>query len=418
MRAPVVGFVVRMFPLLSETFVANDILALERLGVRARIFSYRAASSPAPHAYLSQLQSPVTYLPDPLNRHVGPLVRAGAATYRREPARYRRAFRYVLRHTLAERNLDTWRRFLQAAYLADLLASTDIEHLHAHFARGATRITMLTSMLSGLPYSFTAHARDVYVTDHKLLREKIAGAEFVIACAGANQRYLQHLVGPEQQGKIKLAYHGVDLDTFRAGEPTATAGPATVLAVGRLVPKKGLRYLVEAIAALQSRGFDLRCVIVGEGPERAPLERLIETLGLRDVVRLAGARSREELIEIYQQATVFALPCTVLEDGDRDGVPNVLLEAMAVGLPVVSCAVAGVPELVESGDNGLLVAERNTIELAAAIELLLNDRGLRSRLGAQGRRTVAARFDSVTTGEAVLELLVAAHAAQAGRPGG
>ena len=415
MRAPVVGFVVRMFPLLSETFVANDILALERLGVRARIFSYRAASSAAPHAYLAQLRSPVTYLPDPLNRHVGQLLRASAKMYRREPARYRCAFRYVLRHTLAERNLDTWRRFLQAAFLADLLARSDIEHLHAHFARGATRITMLTSMLSGLPYSFTAHARDVYVTDNQLLREKVAGAEFVIACARANQRYLQQIVGPEQQHKIKLAYHGVDLAIFRAGERKTNAGPATVLSVGRLVRKKGLRYLVEAIAALQSRGLDLRCVIVGEGPERAPLERLIDTLGLRDVVRLTGARSREALIEIYQQATVFALPCIVLDDGDRDGVPNVLLEAMAVGLPVVSCPVAGVPELVESGDNGLLVAERNASELAAAIELLLNDQGLRSRLGAQGRRTVAARFDSLTTGEAVLGLLSAAHA---GRPGG
>lgn len=408
---PELAYVIRMFPLLSETFVANEILALEQLGVRLRIFSYRKPGGSAPHAFLSEIRSPITYLPDPINRNVGQLLAGSAEILLKDPARYRTTLQHVLRHVLRERNSDTLRRLLQAGYLANALSRSSVQHIHAHFARGATRITTLAAMLTGLPYSFTAHARDIYHADVALLREQVAGAEFVITCAAANQQYLQELVRPAHRDKIKLSYHGVDLAKFGPGEPASDGGPPLVLSVGRLVQKKGFRYLLEAIAGVTRQGRDVRCVIAGEGPDRAMLERMVEELGLQDVVRLVGARSQEELIELYQQATVFALPCVVAEDGDRDGIPNVLLEAMASGLPVISCAVSGIPELVEQGHNGLLVEERSGRELAAAIELLLRDVGLRSRLGVKGRETVGRRFDLATSAKSIARIFAGSRAA-------
>lgn len=396
MNTPVLGYVIRMFPQLSETFIANEILELERLGVRIRVYSYRRPRTAVHHEVVRSIRAPITYLPDPLYRHPLQLIRANQALYGLDPVRYRRTARYVLGHSLRDRNPDTWRRFLQAAYLAHLLKNSDVQHIHAHFAHGATRLAMLTNRLTGLPFSFTAHARDIYTADPRSLTGKIEAAEFVVTCTGANQEYLQQLVEPEQRDKINLRYHGIDLTKFSPGEPIPLTEVPLILSVGRLVEKKGLSYLVQACGVLKGRGYTFRCRIIGEGPERNRLEKMVSTLNLQDVVSLPGACSQEELLEIYRRATVFALPCNVLENGDRDGIPNVLLEAMAVQLPVVSSAVSGIPELIKSGDNGLLVEERNGEALASALELLFKDGALRERLGKKGRLTVAKNFDSTT----------------------
>jgi glycosyltransferase involved in cell wall biosynthesis len=405
MDAPVVGYVIRMFPQLSETFIANEILGLERLGLALRIYSYRTPKAAVTHECVRRIQAPVTYLPDPLTRRPWRLLSETPGVYRLDPHSYRHTVRHVLADTLRERNLDAWRRLFQAVYLASQLADSGVRHLHAHMARGATHVTMLASMLTGLPFSFTGHARDIYYrADQHLLRARIEAAEFVVTCTRANQEYLRQLVGTEQRHKIHLAYHGVDTAKFSPAREEVAPRVPTILSAGRLVEKKGFPYLVRACAALRDKGYPFRCVVVGEGPERGRLEEMIRILHLGDAVSLPGECSQEELLTYYQRATVFALPCCVLRDGDRDGIPNVLLEAMAVGLPVVSSSVSGIPELMQNGDNGLLVPERNDRALASALELLIQDDALRDRLGQRGRLAVARDFDPTTSARRLAEL--------------
>jgi glycosyltransferase involved in cell wall biosynthesis len=416
MDAPVVGYVIRMFPQLSETFIANEILGLERLGLALRVYSYRTPKAVVTHECVRRIQAPVTYLPDPLPRHPGRLLRENPGVYRLHPRRYRHTVRYVVAHTLRERNPDTWRRFFQAVYLASQLKDSGVRHLHAHMAHGAARVTMLASMLTGLPFSFAGHARDIYRANQRLLRAKIEAAEFVVTCTRANQEYLRRLVGTEQRHKIHLAYHGVDTAKFSPAREENASGEPVILSVGRLVEKKGFRYLVRACAALRDKGYSFRCVVVGEGPERGRLEEMIRDLGLRDAVSLPGECSQEQLLREYHRATIFALPCCVLLDGDRDGIPNVLLEAMAIGLPVVSTPVSGIPELIRNGDNGLLVPERDEGALASALELLIQDDALGDRLGQSGRLTVATDFDPETTAHRLAALFREGCSAEAPQP--
>lgn len=416
MDAPVIGYVIRMFPQLSETFIANEILGLERLGITIHVYSYRTPKAAVTHECVRRVQAPVTYLPDPLPRHPWRLLRENPGVYRLDPRRYRHTVRYVLAHTLRERNPDTWRRFFQAVYLASQLRSSGVQHLHAHMAHGATRVTMLASMLTGLPFSFAGHARDIYRTNQSLLRAKIEAAEFVVTCTRANQEFLRRLVGTEQRYKIHLAYHGVDTDKFSPAGEDAAPGVPVILSAGRLVEKKGFPSLLRACAMLRDKGYSFRCVVVGEGPERGRLEEMIRILDLPDAVSLPGECSQEELLRYYQRATVFALPCCVLQDGDRDGIPNVLLEAMAVGLPVVSTPVSGIPELIGNGDSGLLVPERDEGALASALELLIQDDALRDRLGQRGRQAVATDFDPEATARRLAVLFRERWSVEAAQP--
>jgi glycosyltransferase involved in cell wall biosynthesis len=403
-----------MFPQFSETFVANEVLELERLGVDLRLYSYRRPRSDVPHDCVRFIREPVTYLPDPITRHPGSMLRANLALLGLEPARYLRTFRWVLANTIKTRNPDTWRRLLQATYLAACIKSDAIEHLHAHFAHGATRVAMLASMLTGVPFSFTGHARDIYTAKPLYLKQKIDAAQYVVTCTGANQEYLRALVAPEDHAKVHLVYHGVDRTKFRPGTPDMESTKPLVLSVGRLVEKKGLPELLHACSVLRSRGCDFECLIVGEGPQRQALEERVRELELESVVSLPGARSQEDLLAIYRRATVFALPCKVLSNGDRDGIPNVLIEAMAVGVPIVATMVSGIPELIRSGENGLLVKEGDGDGLADALEALIRDPARRRQFAERGRSTVEKAFDLRTNAEALAELLRREVGARAG----
>ncbi len=412
MGVPVLGYVIRMFPQVSETFIANEILSLERLGVSLRIYSYRRPRERVTHECVRLIQSPVTYLSDPIQSHLPELFAAQFAIASAEPRRYAAALRHVASASLGDRSIEPWKRLLQAGHLAMLLKQSDVERLHAHFAHGSTHVAMLAGMLTGLPFSFSAHARDIYSNaSPRLLREKIRAAELVVTCTRANQQHLQSMVEPAEGDKIKLAYHGADLVKFAPDGEQRDEGPPVILSAGRLIQKKGFGDLLQALRLLNDKGIAFRGLIVGEGPERARLEMQVRALGLESVVWLLGACSQEELVERYAGATVFALPCKVLANGDRDGIPNVLVEAMASGLPVVSTAVSGIPELIDNGLNGLLVPPANTAELAAAIELLLRDRELRERLARDARATVEERFDSVTCARRIASLFRAEAAA-------
>ena len=394
MTSPALGYLIKRFPHHSQTFIATEIRGLEQLGIELRIFSYKRPHGVVRHDIVQRIHSPITYLPDPLYRHPLQLLRAHLALRRSEPERYRSTLRYVLRHSMSGGLFRAWREFARAGYLATLIKKAGVTHIHAHMAHTATQVTMLVGMLTRVPYSFTAHAYDIFTAKPADLRTRIDAAEFVVTCTRSNLDYLERLAGSGQSDKIRLHYHGVDLEKFSATPHRPNESPPLILAVGRLVEKKGFPDLLQACALLKARGKFYRCLIIGEGPDRKSLTKLIKRLGLEGIVDLPRAMSQEELIEVYRQATIFALPCRVLQNGNRDGIPNVLLEAMAVGIPVVSSAVSGIPELIASGEDGLLVPERGVEELAEALEQLLDNPALRARLASNARATVFERFDA------------------------
>ncbi len=263
---------------------------------------------------------------------------------------------------------------------------------------------MLASVMTGIPFSFSAHAKDIYTAKPRALREKIRAATFVATCTRANQDYLRRMADPDRRARIHLSYHGTNITKFQPSEATPKDDPPLILSAGRLVPKKGLPYLLRACGVLARSSREFRCVIVGEGPERGALEHEAARLGLGDLVSFRGRASQEELLGLYRRAAIFALPCTVLADGDRDGIPNVLMEAMAVELPVVSTAISGIPELIRSGHDGVLVPERDVDGLAGALERLLADATLRRRLGENARATVLEKFNSAANARSLAEL--------------
>ncbi len=389
-----------MFPDPAQVFIGSEILGLERLGCSLRIFAYRKPKESTVHAVFGQVRSPVRYIPEPPWRAPLDLMAANFDCLMHDPGHYFLTLRYVLTHTVRNRSLHTWLRFFQATHVARGARRAGVRHLHAHFADGTTRIAMLASMLTGVPYSFTTHARDIFRAgiNRHLLREKIDGASFVVCVSKYNQRFLEDDIRHARSGHVRVVYNGVDLDKFRP-DPAVERESALVLAVGRLVPKKGFTDLIEACRLLRRRARSFRCRIVGDGPLRAELES--QAAGLGDVVEFVGARSQEDLAAEYQRTAVFVLPSAVPPDGNTDALPTVLLEAMASGCPVISTRVAGIPEIVDDEENGFLVESGDVPALAAAIERLLSDPQLRARFGADARRKAEDRFD-VTKNAAAL----------------
>jgi glycosyltransferase involved in cell wall biosynthesis len=252
---------------------------------------------------------------------------------------------------------------------------------------------MFTHQLAGIPYTLTAHAKDIYITSLDRLRPKLQHAQTVITCTEFNRRYLVEQFGTALDGKLHSIHHGLDLAQFKFRWPPASEQEApSILCVARLVPKKGLNDLISAADILRRRGRSFKVEIIGNGPLRGALETQVTQLGLDDRVKLLGALPHESVCEAYQRAFMFVLPCVVTADGDRDGIPNVLLEAMASGVPVVSTAVSGIPELIDAERDGLLVPPNSPAMLADAIDRLLSCPELSERLARAARTKIEASF--------------------------
>jgi glycosyltransferase involved in cell wall biosynthesis len=253
---------------------------------------------------------------------------------------------------------------------------------------------MFASALTGIPYTFTAHARDIYVdTQHKLLRRQIERASAVVTVSRYNQEHLRTQISPLAGGKVHCIYNGLDLVDFDFRWPRSGArGRPVILSVARLIPKKGLEDLIHAAALLKRKGRAFRVEIIGSGPLREALERLAAELGLGDCVEFLGSQPQQSVSAAYERAAVFALPCIVAGDGDRDGIPTVVLEAMASGVPVVSTPVSGIPELIDDSSDGVLVPPNDPVRLAEALDRLLADPELRDRLARAARDKVESHF--------------------------
>jgi glycosyltransferase involved in cell wall biosynthesis len=377
------GYVLKRFPRISETFVAAELIELGRQGEQVTVFAVSRPEEPFTHAFLHELKARVVYLP---HRPVREPVRVAGALVRV----WRSDFRGWLRAAAA----CLWppgpaggRRLLRATVLRDEMARAGIDHVHAHFATTAALLANLAWRMGGPTYSVTAHAKDIYHRQVRAdrLREKLEAATFVATVTAANRDYLESVI----DGRVHVVANAVDLRRLGPAR-TRRPEPGFVLAVARLVEKKGLTDLVLACGLLAARGVDLRLEIVGEGPLRPALE---ETAALSQApVTLRGALPQEEVLELYQRAAAYCLPCVVASTGDRDGLPTSVLEAMALGVPVVTTAVNGLGELVAHGRTGLIVPERDPCALADALAWLLADQDLADRLATEGRLRVETHF--------------------------
>jgi glycosyltransferase involved in cell wall biosynthesis len=390
---PLIGYLVKTFPKLSETFILNEILELEKQGLNLHIFSLRQPAEGQVHPAVAQVTSPVTYLPTllpkPAVAQETALMETQLKLFQRNASAYLRMVKFSLNCT-EERRLH---ELLQGGYLAWKMQQLKVTHLHVHFANVPAATTEMAHAYTQIPYSMTAHAKDIYLTQAEVLNRRMAKAKFVLTCTDYNRHYLQGI--STSQTPIRLAYHGLDLNCFQPHPAELNASGAQVpmiLSVGRFCEKKGFCYLLEACHVLKQARLPFHCVIVGYGPLEAAIRQQIHDQQLEEQVTLTGQLTQDQLIDYYQQADIFALPCLVTDEGDRDGIPNVLLEAMAMALPLISTDISGISELVNSEKNGILVPEKAAVSLAKALERLIRQPSLRADLGRAARRTVEERF--------------------------
>jgi colanic acid/amylovoran biosynthesis glycosyltransferase len=397
-RKRCVGYVLRKFPVLSETFILNEILALEARGVEVHVFPLAPTRDPRFHEGVARMKATIHYVPGISETKT--LVHHARRLRRRNPKLFRGQ---LLRALATGRPTHLW-RFLQASYVAERARRVGVTHLHAHFANDPATIARQAARLIDVPFSFTAHAFDIYRdVDAGVLSGKIRDARFTVTVSRYNVDFLRS-VANGGAGRIELIRNGIDLGRFTPAEQQPD-GPFSILAVARLVEKKGLALLIEACRILRDRGLDFRCEIVGKGAQKAHLEQLIREWDLRDRVKLAGALPQQEIVQRYHRAHVLVLPCVVGKDGNRDGLPVSIVEALACGVPVISTDVTGIPEAVHHGRNGLIVPSGDVTELAAAIERLMRDPALLSSLRAGARPSVEEEFDERCTAARLHALL-------------
>lgn len=392
----VVGFILKGFPRLSEAFILNEILLLEKLGNRLHIFAMRNPGEAEVHERVRQVRARVTYIPDDFWRSFFSLMSTNLRLWGNRPTMYWQTLSDAISQSFRERNVSALKRFLQAAYLVEnTLPGTNVTHFHAHFSHDPTTVAFYASRLTGIPYSFSAHAKDIYIQLPDLLREKIIHARFVVTCTEYNKKHLQAVGG--RDASILKSYHGVDLDFFsdpRKSEANPR-GCARILSAGRLVPKKGFSVLIQALHLLRQKGYAFKCTIIGNGPLESRLRNEISQLNLEPYVTLLPPVSQRELFEYYRTADIFALACEVQHDGDRDGIPNVIVEAMAMNVPIVSTNISGIPECLEHKRNGLLVPEKDSPAMADAMAKILDQPEQAKAFGLAGRKKVEQDFDAL-----------------------
>ena len=395
-KPPVLGMILKGYPRISETFISNEILLLESLGFRIHLFSMRHPRENFTHKSVTQIRAEVDYLPETILAYLPRLMFYNLRLFARIPKVYSRALKTAWRRFKRTRKSATLKHLLQAGYIVQhLLPKRSVNHLHAHFAHSPASVAMFASQLSGLPFSFTAHAKDIYTSHTGQLKEKIDLARFVVTCTEYNRRHLMDISDGSKTGIYRI-YHGIDTSLFtnQIGEKSTATPPYQILTVARMTPKKGLPTVLRAMKQLAQNGIPVKHTLIGDGDDRDKILALIKELELENVTQWLGTRPHEVVLEHYRQADLFVLGCEVAANGDRDGIPNVLLESMAMGVPVVATTVSAIPELVESEKTGLLVKPGEPGLLADAMSRLLTDEDLRRRVVPAARECINENFDN------------------------
>ena len=384
-----VAYIVSLFPKISETFILREMQALRRRGVEITIVSLKRRREAIVHPDALDFL-PVTHYVDA----AGPVAAAFARRAALSPLATAGALSRVTAGCLATAPGELMKSLplvAVAARVARLLLERGIDRVHAHWATYPALVAWAVRRLAGIPYSLTAHAHDLFVPN-PLLGAKILESEFTVTISEYNRRFLHRACGDEAAGRIHVVHCGVPLDEYPPRDQLPP-GPPRIVSVGRLVDYKGYPTLLKAIAALRGKGRDLSCEIVGDGPEEPLLRVAMRELGLDGHVRLAGPKTLSEVRDLLRSASLFVLACRRGRGGLMDGIPVVLVEAMALGVPVVSTRISGIPELIEDGRTGLLAEPGDDRGLAEAIGRILDDSALASSLAAAARRKIEDEFD-------------------------
>lgn len=390
-----IAYIVKRYPRYSETFIVNEILAHEAAGAEIHIFALRPPSDTHFQDKIARVRAPVTYLRKPAQGRSNPsittLIPNSASYFWSELKEAAQVFPDLwgkLEYAAAEGSSVVY----QAAWLAQEIRLRGITHLHAHFGSVATSVARLAAHFADVPYSFTAHAKDIFheSVDPEDLRRKLRDAASVVTVSDYNVAYLRQQFGADAS-RVRRIYNGMDLAELSYQAP-AERSP-TILSVCRLVEKKGLTHLIDACALLRQWGVEFSCQIVGTGPLEGALRSQIQALHLDDWVDILGPRPQQEVFKLMEQAAVFAAPYVIGSDGNRDGLPTALLEAMALGTPCVATDVTGIPEIIRQDDTGLLVDQGDSEGLAVALRRLLTEATLRDSVAAQARSLIEAEFD-------------------------
>ena len=386
-----VGYVLKKFPRNSETFILNEILALQRAGVQVTVFSQHKPDDGVFHRALADLKSPVIYLPTRKPEAWIEHMRQNAALLLADPQKMLAQFQDLL---MAGRP-DLWQILGQGFDLAILLKKHGVQRMHAHFATIAAYLARTANALTGIPFSVTCHAKDIYregVTADRFTA-LLLPSDFIVTVCEANAKHIRENLGGDSLD-LRVLYNGVDVGAFHPSQRKPESQP-TILAVGRLVEKKGFHILLEAMAMLAKRGEKPKLWLVGDGEERDKLKKQACELGL-DNVEFLGMRTQDEVRNFMARATIMALPCIVGADGNRDALPTVLLEALAAGLPTISSPVGGVEEIADHGKTGVLVEPGDAAATAQAISDLLKDPSRQAALAKAGRARAEQCFDLKT----------------------
>ena len=406
---PRICYILKRYPRLSETFILNEIAVMEQLGSTLALFSLLQPEPPPHHPMVKTIKAPLYHLPATIYAKVETLVKAHIAGFLAAPLRYGRAlYRAVYSSLQSKHPVGVWKQFARAGFVAHICRRERVTLIHAHFANAPAAVAWFASAMTGIPYSFTTHAKDLYLTPKRVMRRRVRGARFVVSCTRYNVDYLRSFIPASEHTKIRLVYHGIDVDRF-ANDPNAAPRASShvpiILSVGRLVPKKGFPDLIAACHFLHQEGLRFRCIIVGEGPLFDTLKAEIIRRELAGVVSLKGAMTHADLIAFYREADIFALSPCIAANGDRDGIPNVIAEAMATAVPVVSTAVSGIPELIQNGVTGLLVPPGSPPELAAALRRLLGNPDEGRKIARNARERIETQFDCMETTKALRALM-------------
>lgn len=395
-----VAFILKGYPRVSETFIAQEIYQLEQRGFQIEILSLRQAREPERQPIVGRIRAPVTYLPEYIWPQIGSVWWENSKCLATHPIGFLRALGTALRQMLRQRSVRPARRFFQAGWAVGrcrIGVPDGVQHLHAHFAHTPTEVAFHISRITGLPYSISAHAKDIYtITPHELV-ERVNGARLLMTCTEFNWRFLRALPGIQAE-KIHRVYHGIDLGTFQRTQPLPDGAPFAAglrrfVSVGRLVEKKGFDVVLRALAALKARGEQFTYDIYGAGEMERPLADLVQQLDLQTEVRFHRTATHPQIIERLNAGGIYLGGFKITADGDRDGIPNTVAEAMAMELPVLVTNVSGVPELVEHGLSGHLVPPNDVNAFVTALAQMLANPAYCRALAVRARARVHEVFN-------------------------
>lgn len=387
------AIILKGYPRLSETFIAQEIRALELRGFDIRLFSLRHPTDPASHPIHAEIRAPVVYLPEYIGDDVFRVIRAWWRVRRK--AGYRLAFSQFRRDLRRDFTRNRIRRFAQALVLANEMPES-VGLYYSHFMHTPASVTYYAAMIAGKPWSISAHAKDIWTIPEWEKREKLRSCQWLVTCTAANVAHLITLT--DDADKVSLLYHGLDFKRFDSQDEAGShrdgskeEEPVEIISVGRAVDKKGYNFLLEALAGLPT-GLHWRFIHIGGGELLEKLRSQAKKLGLENRIFWLGALPQTEVLERYRQADLFVLPSRISDDGDRDGLPNVLMEAQSQRLACLSTDISGIPELIVDQQTGWLVPQQNSQALCEALQKLITEPSLRHRFAQAGFERLREKF--------------------------